>query len=247
MSINHFRRGLVLASILCFLIGPLVTSVAYAADVTVFAAASLKNALDDATKLYEAKTGDRVAISYAASPGLAKQIEAGAPADIFFSADLDWMDYLAQKNLINNASRQTLLGNTLVLVAPKAGDGKRRQCSGREIRQGSPDQPWGLGRSIAARRSGGKCPGCSSFGRQGRSTARNRLWDGRQVGAGGQSGGRLSRRKPPQNPVSRGVAHVREVRGSQISRLSRISRGEAGLRGPGVHLPGREELEEAEG
>ena len=119
MSINHFRRGLVPGSILCFLVAPLVTSVAYAADVTVFAAASLKNALDDVTKLYEAKTGDKVAISYAASPGLAKQIEAGAPADIFFSADLDWMDYLAQKNLINNASRQTLLGNTLVLVAPK--------------------------------------------------------------------------------------------------------------------------------
>jgi molybdate transport system substrate-binding protein len=90
-----------------------------AADVTVFAAASLKNALDDATKLYEAKTGDKVAISYAASPGLAKQIEAGAPAHIFFSADLDWMDYLAQKNLIDVASRKTLLGNTLVLVAPK--------------------------------------------------------------------------------------------------------------------------------
>ena len=119
MSINHVRRGLVVAGLLGFLIAPLMTSVAHAADVTVFAAASLKNALDDAVKAYQAKTGDKVVVSYAASSALAKQIEAGAPADIFFSADLDWMDYLAQKNLINTASRKTLLGNTLVLVAPK--------------------------------------------------------------------------------------------------------------------------------
>jgi molybdate transport system substrate-binding protein len=92
---------------------------ALAADVTVFAAASLKNALDAAVELYEAKTGDKVVISYAASSALAKQIESGAPADIFFSADLDWMDYLQQKNLIDVASRHTLLGNTLVLIAPK--------------------------------------------------------------------------------------------------------------------------------
>ena len=96
-----------------------MAAAAQAADVTVFAAASLKNALDDAAKLYQTKTGDKVNISYAASSALAKQIEAGAPADIFFSADLDWMDYLQEKKLIDVASRHTLLGNTLVLVAPK--------------------------------------------------------------------------------------------------------------------------------
>jgi molybdenum ABC transporter molybdate-binding protein len=64
-------------------------------------AASLKNALDDAVKKYEAKTGDKVVVSYAASPALAKQIEQAAPADIFFSADLDWMDYLEQRKLID--------------------------------------------------------------------------------------------------------------------------------------------------
>lgn len=90
-----------------------------AADVTVFAAASLKNALDDAVKRYETKTGRKVVVSYAASSALAKQIEAGAPADIFFSADLDWMDALQKKTLIDVASRHTLLGNTLVLIAPK--------------------------------------------------------------------------------------------------------------------------------
>jgi molybdate transport system substrate-binding protein len=92
---------------------------ARAADVTVFAAASLKNALDTAVAAYKTKTGKDIAVSYAASSALAKQIEAGAPADIFFSADLDWMDYLARKDLIDPASRVTLLGNTLVLVAPK--------------------------------------------------------------------------------------------------------------------------------
>src|SRR5262245_35956848 len=86
------------------LLGP-----ARASDVTVFAAASLKNALDDAVKRYETKTGRKVVVSYAASSALAKQIEAGAPADIFFSADLDWMDELQKKNLIDVTSRQRLL------------------------------------------------------------------------------------------------------------------------------------------
>ena len=98
---------------------PFLWASAQAADLTVFAAASLKNALDDAAKKYEAKTGDKVVVSYAASSVLAKQIEQGAPADIFFSADLDWMDYLEQKKLIDAGSRHTLLGNSLVLIAPK--------------------------------------------------------------------------------------------------------------------------------
>ena len=119
MTMNHLRRVLVAAAIAGFLVAPLTVSVARAADITIFAAASLKNALDDAAKLYQAKPGAKVIVSYAASSALAKQIEAGAPADIFFSADLDWMDYLEKKNLIDAASRHTLLGNTLVLIAPK--------------------------------------------------------------------------------------------------------------------------------
>ena len=119
MSPNRFSRGILLLFALGFLAAPFMVGAAQAADVTVFAAASLKNALDDAAKLYQAKTGDKVAISYAASSALAKQIEAGAPADVFFSADLEWMDYLQEKKLIDVASRQILLGNTLVLVAPK--------------------------------------------------------------------------------------------------------------------------------
>jgi molybdate transport system substrate-binding protein len=119
MSPNFVRRGLVLALALGCLATPFLWASAQAADITVFAAASLKNALDDAAKKYEAKTGDKVVVSYAASSALAKQIEQAAPADIFFSADLDWMDYLEQKKLINPASRHTLLGNTLVLIAPE--------------------------------------------------------------------------------------------------------------------------------
>lgn len=88
------------------------------ADVTVFAAASMKNALDDVQKAWPARQAGRVLISYAASSALARQVEKGAPADIFVSADLDWMDYLSQRRLLNEASRTSLLRNELVVVAP---------------------------------------------------------------------------------------------------------------------------------
>jgi molybdate transport system substrate-binding protein len=119
MRVDSLRRSFLLFLLVAGLAGPSMATVAQAAEVTVFAAASLKNALDDAAKTYEAKTGDKVVLNYAASSALAKQIESGAQADIFFSADLDWMDYVQQKNLIDTASRRTLLGNTLVLIAPK--------------------------------------------------------------------------------------------------------------------------------
>ena len=96
----------------------IASSLATAADVTVFAAASLKEALDDQAKQFEASTGNKVIVSYGASNALAKQIEAGAPADIFISADLDWMDYVDQRNLVAPNTRFNLLRNTLVLIAP---------------------------------------------------------------------------------------------------------------------------------
>jgi molybdate transport system substrate-binding protein len=86
---------------------------------TAFAAASMKNALDDVDAAYTAKTGVKIVASYAASSVLAKQIEQGAPADIFVSADTDWMDYATQKKTINEQSRVNLLGNSIVLIAPK--------------------------------------------------------------------------------------------------------------------------------
>lgn len=91
---------------------------ATAADVTVFGAASLKEALDEQVKRFEAGTGNKVIVSYGASNALAKQIENGAPADIFISADLDWMDYVDQRRLVAPNARFDLLRNTLVLIAP---------------------------------------------------------------------------------------------------------------------------------
>lgn len=91
---------------------------ARADEVTVFAAASLTNALDEIKENFTAATRHTVRASYAASSALAKQIEQGAPAHVFASADLKWMDYLAGTALINPDSRFNLLGNTLVLVAP---------------------------------------------------------------------------------------------------------------------------------
>ncbi len=93
---------------------------ARAEEVLVFAAASLRNALDDAVAAYRPRSADQIKVSYAASSALAKQIESGAPADIFASADLDWMDYLEQHHLIQPQTRRNLLGNRLVLIAPAA-------------------------------------------------------------------------------------------------------------------------------
>jgi molybdate transport system substrate-binding protein len=87
--------------------------------VTVFAAASLRNALDDTNAAFTKATGVKVTASYEASSALAKQIEQGAPADIFISADLRWMDYAAEHKLIKPDTRVNLLGNRLVLIAGK--------------------------------------------------------------------------------------------------------------------------------
>jgi molybdate transport system substrate-binding protein len=87
--------------------------------IVVFAAASMKTALDAVNAEWEKETGKKATISYAASSALAKQIEEGAPAQIFISADLDWMNYLARKNLIRPDTRSNLVGNRIVLISPK--------------------------------------------------------------------------------------------------------------------------------
>jgi molybdate transport system substrate-binding protein len=117
-----FRRTFTAGSValLAGLIG-LAPQSATAQDktLTVFAAASMKNALDDINAAFTRKTGVKIVASYAASSALMKQIEAGAPADIFASADLDWMNYGSQKKVIKDDTRVNLLGNRLVLIAPK--------------------------------------------------------------------------------------------------------------------------------
>ncbi|SIQ70743.1 molybdate transport system substrate-binding protein [Rhizobium sp. RU35A] len=88
--------------------------------ITVFAAASMKTALDAANAAFTKEKGVEVTVSYAASSALAKQIESGAPADLFISADQDWMNEVAGKKLIRPETRTDLLGNRIVLVAAKA-------------------------------------------------------------------------------------------------------------------------------
>jgi molybdate transport system substrate-binding protein len=101
-----------------------VASAPYAATaqdktITVFAAASMKNALDDVDVAFTKQSGIKIVASYDASSALMKQIEGGAPADVFVSADLKWMDYGSEKKLIKNDTRVNLLVNVLVLIAPK--------------------------------------------------------------------------------------------------------------------------------
>jgi molybdate transport system substrate-binding protein len=107
-----------LSSLAFLVVLALASPLARAADVTVFAAASLKEAMDEQAKQFAAATGNKVIVSYGASNALARQIEAGAPADLFISADLDWMDYLAGRSLLAPNARFDLLRNTLVLIAP---------------------------------------------------------------------------------------------------------------------------------
>ena len=109
------------------LLASLVLSVAllpgaWAQNLTLFAAASLKEALDEAVNRYQKDkgSGDKIAISYAASSALARQIENGALADLFISADLDWMDYVEKRNLLRAGSRVSLLRNEIVLIAPSS-------------------------------------------------------------------------------------------------------------------------------
>jgi molybdate transport system substrate-binding protein len=89
-----------------------------AEEVTVLAAASLTDALGQIDAAFEQATGHTVKAAFGGSSALAKQLEKGAPADLFLSADIPWMDYVAKANLIDPASRTDLLGNRLVLIAP---------------------------------------------------------------------------------------------------------------------------------
>jgi molybdate transport system substrate-binding protein len=110
--LNSFPWALLLAALL----GPAPGTVR--ADATVFAAASLKDALDELAAAYRKRVSGRIIVSYAASSALAQQIAQGAPADIFISADLEWMEHLDKLKLTRKGSRVTLLSNRLVLVAP---------------------------------------------------------------------------------------------------------------------------------
>ncbi|MGX9352936.1 molybdate ABC transporter substrate-binding protein [Shimia sp. W99] len=128
------RRGLIsLVAVLTLFLGGLAP-VAMAGEVTVFAAASLKNALDEIAETYEADTGHRVVVALAGSSALARQIAFGAPADVYLSANAMWMDYLENKGLVLSESRVDLLENQLVLIAPKGAEPVARPVIGEDVR-----------------------------------------------------------------------------------------------------------------
>ncbi|MCJ8237658.1 molybdate ABC transporter substrate-binding protein [Peteryoungia algae] len=99
--------------------GAIVSGARAEEPVTVFAAASLKESLEEISEAWRSDTGEDIRFSFAASSALARQIEQGAPADIFLSADLRWMDYLDEAGMIRTDTRMDLLGNQIVLVAPR--------------------------------------------------------------------------------------------------------------------------------
>ncbi len=115
-------RGFGLLALPALAIGLALAAPARAEPPTVFAAASLTDAMEAAGKAYEEKTGHLVRFSFASSSTLARQIEAGAPADIFASANEQWMDYLQERQLIEEDSRVSPISNGLVLIAPLDSD-----------------------------------------------------------------------------------------------------------------------------
>ncbi|CAN5404554.1 molybdate ABC transporter substrate-binding protein [soil metagenome] len=125
---RRIAAGLVLLLTVVF-----VPASASAETVKVFAAASLKNAFDDVAAAWKKSSGKEAVASYAASSALAKQIEQGAPADLFISADLDWMDYIEKKYLVAKGTRKTLLGNELVLVAAQGSGTKVELKEGADL------------------------------------------------------------------------------------------------------------------
>jgi molybdate transport system substrate-binding protein len=112
------KRLLLMGGVVC---AYLMAAVIHASDLTVFAAASLTDSLKQIGADYQEQTGQKVAFNFEASSMLARQIEQGAPADIFFSADETQMDRLAAKDLIDSSTRRDRLGNTLVIVVPAGG------------------------------------------------------------------------------------------------------------------------------
>lgn len=120
-------KHLAIMGLCALLLGTLHAPVARAAEapLTVFAAASTTNTLTDIATLYAAEGQGKVQMSFASSSTLAKQIENGAPADIFLSANAQWMDYLASKDLLVPGSRADLLGNSIVLIAPASYTGPK--------------------------------------------------------------------------------------------------------------------------
>ncbi len=144
MTVSRPRRAWIAGLALALAAGAVSAALPARAEepVVVFAAASLKNALDEASAAWTKETGKTSRISYAGSNALAKQIESGAPADLFFSADLAWMDYAEKNGTIRPETRTNLLRNAIVLVA-RRGRTPRLPWS----RASTSPRPWPAGGS----------------------------------------------------------------------------------------------------
>lgn len=118
---------------LSLIVAPVAAWAQQGAPITVFAAASLTDAMQAAGKAFTARTGTPVRFSFASSAALARQIEAGAPADLFLSADLEWMDHAQAQGAIDPKSRVNLLQNSLVLIAPRGSAPRERIRIGQPI------------------------------------------------------------------------------------------------------------------
>ncbi|MBV1694129.1 MAG: molybdate ABC transporter substrate-binding protein [Hyphomicrobiales bacterium] len=129
LSFRSVRFGW-LAIVLASLLSAQAARAQETKPVLVFAAASLQTALNAIVENWQRETGRKAVFSYAASSALARQIEQGAPADVFASADLDWMDWAESRNLIKRETRRNLLGNTLVLIAPAGSTAELRIAPG---------------------------------------------------------------------------------------------------------------------
>ena len=129
---KHIKFALI-AALLVVLFIPPITQAEEATPVMVFAAASTTNAVNEIGTLFKEKGGAGITSSFASSSTLAKQIEQGAPASVFISADEDWMNYLSQRKLIAEDSRVNLLGNSLVLIAPASGAAQENITVGKEL------------------------------------------------------------------------------------------------------------------
>ena len=209
--------------------------------VTVFAAASLTDSLKQVADAYKARTGTAVTLSFGASSTLARQIEQGAAADIFFSADTDWMDYLEKAGQIAPGTRKDLLGNRLVLVAASdakpraahrarlrsrrragqwpAGHGRSGFGAGRQIRQGGADRAGRVGQGRGQGGAGRECAGGAGICGARRSAVRHRLCH-RCEDRAGQGGGHLSGKQPSAHHLSGGADQERFAGGARVSDLS---------------------------
>ena len=235
---------------LCAALAP-PTARAAEPELLVFAAASLTNVLEALGPKYTEATGQPVKFSFAASSALARQLEAGAAADVFVSADVEWMDYAQTRGLIDRTTRRDLLGNRLVLIAPAASEDPARDRAGLPARQGA-----GPARPARDRRSGlrpgrqVRAPRIDEPGRVDRrrrsararrqrahrarvrgarrGAARNRLRHRREDRAGRARGRRVSGRYPPSDHLpGRGRAR-RALRCGPLRRVPERRRGAAG-------------------